>query len=88
MFTGTFLPSFWVSPSPVAFREGPGLVHLTMFTFLTSASKTCARLQARRLPRCESGLKVSKFSGKTDKGPEEGKASGLNVVIGIICLEG
>ena len=88
MFTGTSLPSLWASPSPVAFPEGPGSVHLTIFMFLTSASKTCARLQARRLPRCESGLKVSKYSGKTDMGPEEGRASGLNVVTGIICLEG
>lgn len=88
MFTGTSLPSLWASPSPVAFPEGPGSVHLTIFMFLTSASKTCARLQARRLPRCESGLKVSKCSGKTDMGPEEGRASGLNVVTGIICLEG
>lgn len=64
MFTGTSLPSLWASLSPVAFPEGPGSVHLTIVMFLTSASKTCARLQARRLPRCESGLKVSKCSGK------------------------
>lgn len=39
------------------------------------------------VPRCGSGLKVSKFPGKTEVGPEDGRTSGLNMVIGTICLE-
>lgn len=75
------LQTLWHSQKAQALSISPS-------SFYSWESKPCARLQTRRLPRCGSGLKVSKCSGKTEVGPEEGRASGLNVVIGTICLEG
>lgn len=83
-----FSPQLLGFSKPCGIPRSPRLGPSHHLHVLDLSVQTCARLQAWRLPRCESGLKVSKCSGKTDKDPEEGRASGLNVVTGIICLEG
>ena len=41
MPTCTSLPSLWASPNPVAFPEGPGSVHLTIFLLQLRIQDMC-----------------------------------------------
>lgn len=76
-----FSPSLWAFPNPVAFPEGPGFIHLTIFLLQLSVQDLCkaadTEAQIRVWPE---GLQVSR--------PEDDKDSGLNVVTGTIWLKG